>query len=94
MAWLGLEIKKAQQILPFTKSVDFAAAKMTKLKAKGNTFNGNQACSKYENEKYPEDMHIIVPFTDGKSNYDILAENTKLVVNAAEQVKKAKYQCL
>ena len=40
-------------------------------------------------------MHIIVLLTDGKSNYDTLAgKNTKLVVNAAEQVKKSKIPML
>ena len=92
--------KKAQQILPFTKSVDFAAAKMTELKAKGNTplsMGIRLAVNTMENDrrKYPEDMHIIVLLTDGKSNYDILAgKNTKLVVNAAEQVKKSKIPML
>ena len=92
--------KKAQQILPFTKSVDFAAGKMTELKAKGNTplsMGIRLAVNTMENDmrKYPDDMHIIVLLTDGKSNYDTLnGKNTKLVVNAAEQVKKSKIPML
>lgn len=66
---------KAEQALPYTKSVDFAAQKMEGLSAKGNTplsMGMRLAVRTVETErkKYPDAMQIVVLLTDGKSNYD------------------------
>ena len=67
--------KKAELVLPYTRSLDFAALKMRELKAKGNTSlamalrlalkTANQDILKNE-----DDIHIVVVLTDGKCNYD------------------------
>ena len=67
---------RADLILPFTKSVDFAADKMRELKAKGNTplamgMRLAQKTIEQDRNKNPENIHIVVLMTDGKSNYDI-----------------------
>ena len=86
--------KHATVKLPFTKSVDVAAENMRELKAKGNTplAMGLRLAAQVQmadRRKYPEDIHLTVLITDGKSNYDTEHGNpVKLVYQAAEDLRK------
>ena len=65
--------RKAELILPFTGSVDFAARPMEELKARGNTplAMGIRKALKVleaEKRKNPEETGILVLLTDGKAN--------------------------
>ena len=86
--------KHATMKLPFTKSVDVAAENMRELKAKGNTplAMGLRLAAQVQmadRRKYPEDIHLTVLITDGKSNYDTEPGNpVKLVYQAAENLRK------
>ena len=67
--------RKAELILPFTRSVDFAAKPMEELKAGGNTplaMGIRKALKVLETEerKDPEKTVILVMLTDGKANFD------------------------
>ena len=85
---------RADLVLPFTKSVDFAAEKMTDLSAKGNTplaMGLRLACKVMEQDekKHPEDLRILVLLTDGKSNYDVEeGKPLALVLEAADRIRK------
>ena len=86
--------KHATVKLPFTKSVDVAAENMRELKAKGNTplamgLRLAEQVQLTDRRKYPEDIHLTVLITDGKSNYDTEHGNpVKLVYQAAEDLRK------
>lgn len=86
--------RKAQTVLPYTKSVDLAAKRMEEMKAKGNTPLGmgiREALrlQKQDQKKHPEDLHLMVVLTDGKCNYDALAgKPMELAMAAAEQLGK------
>lgn len=92
--------RKAQRILPMTKSIDFAAEKLKGLKAKGNTplaMGLRMAVKLQETDqiKYPEDFHIIVLLTDGKTNYDQLEGSPmSWAMKASEEVKKKRISLL
>lgn len=67
--------RKAELVLPLTKSVDFAAKRMEELKAKGNTplaMGIRRAIQvlEVEKQKNPEEPGILVILTDGKCNFD------------------------
>lgn len=86
--------RKAQTVLPYTKSVDLAAKRMEEMKAKGNTPLGmgiREALrlQKQDQKKHPEDLHLTVVLTDGKCNYDVLpGKPLLLAMAAAEQLGK------
>lgn len=86
--------RKAQTVLPYTKSVDLAAKQMEEMKAKGNTplGMGIREALRLQNQdqrKYPWDLHLMVVLTDGKCNYDVLAGKPLLLaMAAAEQLGK------
>lgn len=80
--------RKAQTVLPYTKSVDLAAKQMEEMKAKGNTPLGmgiREALrlQKQDQKKYPWDLHLMVVLTDGKCNYDVLVGKPLLLAMAA-----------
>ncbi len=80
--------RKAQTVLPYTKSVDLAAKQMEEMKAKGNTplGMGIREALRLQNQdqrKYPWDLHLMVVLTDGKCNYDVLAGKPLLLAMAA-----------
>ena len=67
--------KRAELVLPFTKSVEIGAEKVAALSAKGNTplaMGLRKALQAVETEKrqQPENVPILVIITDGKMNYD------------------------
>ena len=86
--------RKAQRVLPYSKSVDLAAKRMEEMKAKGNTPLGmgiREALrlQKQDQKKHPEDLHLTVVLTDGKCNYDVLSGKPLLLaMAAAEQLGK------
>ena len=86
--------RKAQTVLPYTKSVDLAAKRMEEMKAKGNTPLGmgiREALrlQKQDQKKHPEDLHLTVVLTDGKCNYDVLpGKPLLLAMSAAEHLGK------
>ena len=66
--------RKAQTVLPYTKSVDLAAKRMEE---------------KQDQKKHPEDLHLTVVLTDGKCNYDVLpGKPLLLAMSAAEHLGK------
>lgn len=80
--------RKAQTVLPYTKSVDLAAKQMEEMKAKGNTplGMGIREALRLQNQdqrKYPWDLHLMVVLTDGKCNYDVLVGKPLLLAMAA-----------
>lgn len=87
---------KAELILPYTKSVDFAAEKMKSLSAKGNTplsmaIRLAEKTVEQDRKKNKEDIHIIVLLTDGKSNFDSEeGKPLKLAEKAAESLRNKK----
>lgn len=92
--------RRAELILPYTKSVDFAAEKVESLKAKGNTplsMGMRLAIRTTETDirKYPDAIHTMILLTDGKSNYD--EEDGKplnLALKAAEELKQKQMHLL
>lgn len=84
---------KAEQVLPYTKSVDFAARKMEGLPARGNTplSMGMRLAVRTvgtEQEKYPDFIQIVVLLTDGKSNYDVEeGKLMELTMKAAGEIR-------
>ena len=86
--------RKAELVLPLTKSVEFAAGRMEELKTKGNTplaMGIRKAIEVLEREKRknPEEPGILVILTDGKANFDTReGQPSKLVLEAAGQLKK------
>lgn len=67
--------RKAELVLPLTKSVDFAAGRMKALKARGNTplamgIRKSISVLELEKRKKPEETGILVILTDGKANFD------------------------
>lgn len=92
--------KQAQVALPFTRSVEFAAAQMEQLTAKGNTplaagLRLAVATLEQERRKYPENLSVMVLLTDGKCNYDDRAgQPLKLALEAAEELKKKHFPVL
>ena len=86
--------RKAELILPFTRSVDFAAKPMEELKAGGNTplaMGIRKALKVLETEerKDPEKTVILVMLTDGKANFDIReGKPWSLALKAAGELKE------
>lgn len=86
--------RQAQEVLSFTKSVDFAAKQMEQLTAKGNTPLGEGIrlavrTMEQERRKYPENLQLMVLLTDGKCNYDTREGQTfKLALEAAKELKR------
>lgn len=86
--------RKAELILPFTRSVDFAARPMEELKARGNTplAMGIRKALKVleaEKRKNPEETGILVMLTDGKANFDTReGKPWSLALKAAEELKR------
>lgn len=85
--------KKTEYILPFTKSVEFAADKLEQLTVKGNTplGMGMREAIKIilcERQLFPDDDVILVAVTDGKVNYDELnGDPLDLVLKEARNIK-------
>lgn len=92
--------RKAEQVLPYTKSVDFAAQKTEGLSAKGNTplsMGMRLAVQTVQTDrrKYPDAIQIIVLLTDGKSNYDIQAgKPMALTMKEAEKIRERQMHLL
>lgn len=92
--------RKAELVLPYTKSVDFAAKKVEGLKAKGNTplSMGMRLAiqtTETDSRKYPDVIHTIILLTDGKSNYDVEeGKPLDLAVKAAETIRKKQMHLL
>ena len=86
--------RKAELILPFTGSVDFAARPMEELKARGNTplAMGIRKALKVleaEKRKNSEETGILVMLTDGKANFDTReGKPWSLALKAAEELKR------
>lgn len=86
--------RKAEVVLSFTKSVDFAAGRMEKLKAKGNTplamgIRKSVEILEAEKRKSPDETVILVMLTDGKSNFDTRdGKPVELVLSAARDLRK------
>lgn len=86
--------KKAELVLPYTKSVDFAAERLKPVKAKGNTplAMGIRLAIQVQEQarrKHPEDLHLTVLLTDGKCNYDVEPGKVLgLTLQAAEEMQK------
>ncbi len=86
--------KQARLVLPFSKSVEFAAAQMKQLTAKGNTplAEGIRLAAvtlEQERRKHPENLVLMVLLTDGKCNYDgNEGKPLKLALEAAEVLRK------
>lgn len=86
--------KKAGYILPFTKSVEFAADILEKLTVKGNTplGMGMREAVKIilrERQLFPDDDVILIAVTDGKVNYDELSgDPLDLMLKEAKNMKK------
>lgn len=79
---------KAELVLPYTKSVDYAAEKMKELKAGGNTplaMGLRLALKTVEQNrmKHPDEKNIVILITDGRSNYDIEKGNLLALVKGA-----------
>ena len=85
---------RADLVLPYTKSVDFAADRLKTLSAKGNTplsmaMRLSAATVEQDRKKNKEDIHLVVLLTDGKSNYDTEeGKNRALTLKAAELLKE------
>ena len=85
---------RADLVLPYTKSVDFAAERLKNLSAKGNTplsmaMRLSAATVEQDRKKNKEDIHLVVLLTDGKSNFDVEdGKNRELTIRAAELLKE------
>lgn len=92
--------RKADLVLPYTKSVDIAAKKVEDLKAKGNTplSMGMRLAIKtieMDSRKYPDAIHTIVLLTDGKSNYDEAeGKPLDLALETAGEIKRRQMHLL
>lgn len=89
--------RKAQTVLPYTKSVDLAAKRMEEMKAKGNTPLGmgiREALrlQKQDQKKHPEDLHLTVVLTDGKCNYDVLPGKPLFLLCQQQNILEKKRQ--
>lgn len=91
---------QAVEALHYTRSVDFAAMQMEKLKAGGNTplAMGMRLAIQtalQDRRKYPDDCHLIILLTDGKANFDTEpGKPFRLALQAAETIKKEKIPLL
>lgn len=91
---------RAVEALHYTRSVDFAAGQMEKLKAGGNTplamgMRLALQTALQDRRKYPDDCHLIVLLTDGKANFDTESGKPfRLALQAAETIKKEKIPLL
>lgn len=86
---------KCEEILPFSRDVEYAAKCLKELKASGNTPLGmglRKALELFEQAKKGEKQNypILVLVTDGKVNYDSESgEPFQLAIKAAEKIKAA-----
>lgn len=87
--------KKAQLVLPFTRSVEFAAKKLEGLTAAGNTplamgMRKAIAAAAAGKQKSAFGDVLLVVVTDGRANYDVReGKPFALALEAAEQIRLA-----
>ena len=92
--------KRADLVLPFTRSVELGAEKVEALSAKGNTplaMGIRKALKAVETEKrqQPKNIPILVIITDGKMNYDEdPGSPMALMKAAAREIKNSKVAAL
>ena len=86
--------RKAETVLPYTKSVDFAAEKIKDIKAKGNTplsmaMRLSVTTVEQDRKRNHDDLHVVILLTDGKSNFDVEeGRPLSLTLDAADEFKR------